>query len=379
MMEVGESHLYEPRYWFVFGLLFVMPPLLYSTKNARRPRVGLSTIISLTIFFSYTILTIMWSYDYSVAMPKAMELTVLLIFLIMLHIILSRWNTEKFLFSFWTLLMFALVVFAVMVIFSLSVLDTYKVSLLILGGGANSLGRYMGLLCLGSIYFWEKKGKAPVWIVFSALAVLLVLASGSRGALIAFMGSILIYLVVERNPRTIILAAFVCIIFLIFWNYSIIGEQAEKSFERRVVTSVFENRDDSHRLELFDSAIGIWERHPVFGAGLNSFSSITTDAYPHNMFLEALSEGGIVGVFLLITVFAIFFVKLMRLSHFDKVTLASMVLLLIGAQISGDLYYHRGVFIFLMIVIYNAEYRVGKRFKIVLQRNQPPNFSQKRV
>ncbi len=372
-----EYFLHEPRYWFFFGLLSVVPIVLF-LRRFRKVRSHPLLILMLTVFFCYSLLSIAWSYHHlDSTRDKAVELILLLAFLLTFYFIVLKMDMEKFLFCFWVILMPCLLIFAALAISSLVEIDSFRLGITALGGGGNSFGRYMGIMCLGSIYLWQKTEKTPIWIITFSIGLLLIFASGSRGAMIGFIGAIIIYLLLVRvNFRLIVFFLTILMASFILLNYSNIGKQAEKSFERRV-TVVFEE-DKENRLEIFKKAIDIWEDSPILGAGLGSFNVKTRHAYPHNMILEALSEGGLVGFFLLSAVFVISLVKLIRLRHFDKLTLAAMVLLLIGAQISGDLYSHRGVFIFLLIIISHSEFEAGKRDGIVRSLERPTVFSRKK-
>ena len=70
--------------------------------------------------------------------------------------------------------------------------------LAVLGGGPNVFARLMGMLALGALYFWYRRGQAWLWIPVAAAGVVLALLTGSRGGSLAIIGGVLTFFVVGR-------------------------------------------------------------------------------------------------------------------------------------------------------------------------------------
>lgn len=108
----------------------------------------------------------------------------------------------------------------------------------------------------------------------------------------------------------------------------------------------------STRLTLVQAAYDIWTAHPVAGAGAGSFGILAefgdVRAYPHNIFLEFMSEFGLVGLILFLSMLAYTAVKARRAGASDvNVTIAVCILIssLISAMISGDITDNRIIFL----------------------------------
>jgi O-antigen ligase len=112
------------------------------------------------------------------------------------------------------------------------------------------------------------------------------------------------------------------------------------------------------RREAASVAWSMFLRSPVWGHGVGSFSAASDLGYPHNAFLELLSETGLVGTAIFLALCLATFLSLMRrLRASEPRTRAAAVWLLamatfIGAsaQVSGDLYDTRYLFAFLGMV-----------------------------
>ena len=87
----------------------------------------------------------------------------------------------------------------------------------------------------------------------------------------------------------------------------------------------------------------------VGGGGLGSFRGLRYGVYPHNIFLEVLSEGGVAGVALLLLVLWRFERVYWQNKKPDGAATAAFVLILVNTQFSGDLYDSRSLFVFMML------------------------------
>jgi len=82
--------------------------------------------------------------------------------------------------------------------------------------------------------------------------------------------------------------------------YSDLGERSLSTYQERILRLTVQERYDSERTDLVQTAYAMVLTHPVFGAGLASFPLYSTGFYAHNIFLETVSETGGVGVCLLL-------------------------------------------------------------------------------
>jgi O-antigen ligase len=224
---------------------------------------------------------------------------------------------------------------------------TYDARLTVLGAdGGNFFSRIVGVaavLCAVHI----GRGRPPTWVFATGLGVaaMVIVLSGSRGATISTAASVgLVLLLSPRRMLMLILLAALAVIGTIA-VFSLPPEMTEFLHTRYVdqlVTTVYLARRDI----LYDQVVAFWHSSPVFGHGLGSFSLISGWDYPHNVFLEVLSEFGIVGAVLLFTPLLYLLVaSATRWRYVDHRTLGAFVLFFIAAQVSGDIFDSRMVFL----------------------------------
>jgi O-antigen ligase len=127
-------------------------------------------------------------------------------------------------------------------------------------------------------------------------------------------------------------------------------------FVTRIINLTFEENYTAGRNYLWHVAMEMTGENPFFGVGLSGFEAaeITIKseimAYPHNIFLEVLCETGIIGFFLFLSAGIAGIYALRRDWRFiNIVSLAALVLNLILAQSSGQIFDSRGLIIFLYL------------------------------
>ena len=185
------------------------------------------------------------------------------------------------------------------------------------------------------------------------VAALLVLLSGSRGAMLALFFGVVVYLILHRVDRRVVVSLVAVAVLVAVAAATRFGELAVAVFRNRVLIGLFVERYFTHRDVLFLEAIRAGLRNPVGGLGLAGFEELgTRGSYPHNMFLEAFAEGGLPGLILL----CLPFLKYARrwrtgMGPGDLLTVASLGLLLVSSSLSGDLFDARGVFLLLLMAV----------------------------
>ena len=138
--------------------------------------------------------------------------------------------------------------------------------------------------------------RIPAALIYPVL-IAVILLSQSRGALLAALAALGVAVLGLRRPFVLPLAAMgaAVVVGLILAPFDAVS---------------FVTRADSYRLEIWQQAIAYWQQRPVFGHGVEHgmvfgrFEDMTIiDA--HNMFLDALVTGGVIGAGLLAAVFAL--------------------------------------------------------------------------
>lgn len=161
----------------------------------------------------------------------------------------------------------------------------------------------------------------PVAICTTLLSVFCLGLSLTRGAWLAFIAVIFIFAALEKKYRkaTAKLFAALLVVFLIVVSMS-------PKLQERIETLTDRNfQSNSERILMWESALNIFNDYPIHGIGQKMFEKLYNEQYispdakerpdeemsghthPHNNFLFALSEGGIIGLASFIFLYAYFF------------------------------------------------------------------------
>jgi len=352
--SLNYSPFIEVRLWVAALMLMVLIlsglTVLKPIPTDARPAVG--TVVGLSIvYFVYMILTTFWARDTSLALGKVYEMALTLIVVVALARRIRQTGGERVRNAFWVSLIVLAGGLAILAVFSI-VTGSSLQRISVLGGGPNAFGRMMGLLCFGSLLMWRRGGPIWLWIPAAALSFLLVILSGSRGAAVAWGVSIAVYLLFSRTRITtklVTLIAGTIVVTLVVW-YTPLGRTITDVFESRFVQLSLEQGYDSGRSNIYQDALELGMENPVFGLGLNAFQARGLGSYPHNLFLESFSEGGIVGVALMVGLICIVTFQLWAHRHaIDSITVSAFVLTVIFSQFNGDLFDSRAVFMFMIL------------------------------
>jgi len=140
--------------------------------------------------------------------------------------------------------------------------------------------------------------------ILSSIFLLLI---GSRAAFIGTLAALLLFL---KNTRVIAIRYFVLILSIILVIFSFNNYESLITLNR--LLTLTSSTDESMRIYLFSTAIDLWLtdfKTFFFGGGIKSYPIFINQNnlgfYPHNIFLEVLSELGLVGFFLFLKMLSI--------------------------------------------------------------------------
>ncbi len=147
--------------------------------------------------------------------------------------------------------------------------------------------------------FWQHRyilAKAVAYAVCWGVLLVALLATASRGALLATMIAHLIILI-PYGKKTLKFILPIMIIFII--GIFLLGNPA-----------AWLVRADGFRLEIWQAALALWQSHPLLGLGFRTpFSLTLSDGQvifqPHSLYITALYYGGICGLLALLLVLGI--------------------------------------------------------------------------
>lgn len=233
------------------------------------------------------------------------------------------------------------------------------------------LGRLAGItaIILTVMYFFNKT-KIRSKVIAGAMlgiSIIVLMITGSRMPFIAFLVSLFLVLIMYMRfkKRDIViskrlLAIIPAIPFLgvgifIFYYQGYFNPMLNR------ISILFEaggGASVSTRNTIHDSAIAFFKDAPFLGQGIGSFPIIyknaDIEAHPHNIFLEALAELGIIGclgiVFLLIgSFFVIHKSRKNSINNLQIIVVSILVFLFLNSMVSSDLNGNRWLFTFIAL------------------------------
>jgi O-antigen ligase len=359
--------LIEPRLWLVIvGVILLALMEMGASGDARVHSSRLAARTSVRIFFVYSlylVATIEWSPNDN-PFPAVADICLMLATVLVVE---RAARYEKFVEAFWLWLELLLIAIAAFALFTELFLAPAASAdlpgrLSILGGGPNILGRFLGMLCLLMIAQSLRQGGGLRWsvawrIVVAAVALILLLQTGSRGAFTGFLVGLLALLVVRRMKVKLISIGAIVILSFEYLFKAILNADMIESIDERWLVATLEEGYLSARDVLLEEAYRLWLERPVFGGGLDSFEYYTfgLDRYPHNLVMEMAQGGGIVAVLLLLAwIVHVVLNSWHGRNHYTEIGLSMTALVFGCALFSGDFYDSRLMFIFGVLAISSA-------------------------
>lgn len=153
------------------------------------------------------------------------------------------------------------------------------------------------------------------WLLVAGILQLIFWAA-SRGPLVATLISTCAYLYLVPIRRLRHVKVLPIVLFVLFIALIYIAIPKPETTARLTVFG-FNPRDVStlQRFQAFAVALSLFVQHPLFGIGTAGFSEHLLLRYPHNIILEAACEYGLVGLSLLVGLFAALAIKMRQLSR----------------------------------------------------------------
>jgi O-antigen ligase len=349
----------QPRY-LVAAMLVLLTLLCRAVDRPgadRKVRTrGVVTGLSVTLFL-YLIVSASWAELGQFRFGRMIDMGIVLVGTACLHQLLNAENVDLMVDWFWRAL--SLCAASLAALAAVPGLASGQ-RMAVLGGGANSFGKFMGLLFIGAFYLLGITRRSWYWGVAMAVAPVMVILSGSRGATLGTITGIIACLLL-RPFRLREAAIIVClgVAMIVLLRNTELADRAIWMYEERIRTFGTQTTDMAGRAPLFTAAIDLGREHLFLGAGLSSFSAVMgEDTYPHNVVLEVFSEAGLIGLLLLAS--AIILGACRAVTNRDErgwAAVAALALTFTASQFSGDLYDSRGVFAFLLIAL--ASRRAG--------------------
>ncbi|MFH2138134.1 MAG: O-antigen ligase family protein [Candidatus Omnitrophota bacterium] len=138
-----------------------------------------------------------------------------------------------------------------------------------------------------------RKDRSPMvkisCFLFSCMLCLGIFSTGSRGALLAFMGSMLLFFALRFNKKTCIFLSGATLLGILCLNKG-----------RMALLSSAES-SAHERTWLWEQGLSMAQDNPLFGIGKGKFVEVT-GLIAHNNFVSSMAEMGYLGVFLYVSI-----------------------------------------------------------------------------
>lgn len=352
----------QPRAWIVIALVVL------SLRRTRRPKsrakadpalaraLWKSTryVMFVAAFLLYMMASALWAPDIALALEKLVGLLLLALTCVLFGMAIARSRGTGIHDVFWGAILVLSGALGGISMLGFGVGDSARAAAL--GGGPNAFGASMALGAMGALYFaprFSSRLLRNAVIGLYLFFVVLVISSGSRGALLSLLLGTATFLILKRESVRILPGlALTGLLALLVFSESKAWEYAQASFERRIVGLVVERQYMSERDLLFYLALDVAQDHWLLGGGLESFQIETGWIYPHNLFMEALTEGGLAGLFLLLLSLGFLTASAFRNRRYlEPAALGAAVAMLAFSQFSGNLFDSRRYFLVSILVL----------------------------
>ena len=245
---------------------------------------------------------------------------------------------------------------------------------------ANTLGMCIAYAIVGNVYFILKK-KLKWWSILSFPSIVVLIATGSRKALfIAFVGSLLLIMELNRKKDSrmlkilrniLILAIFIFIITELANTAAFIGV-GERI--RQLLSGLFGTGGGDNstiiRLRLISIGVDIFKKHPFLGIGIDNAKFVAGPMfgletyYLHNNYIELLADVGIIGFAIYYSVYIVLLVKYIKNRDFDSpeycfcLTLLVFMLVMDFGMVS---FQSKETYFFLLVIFMESERIVNRK------------------
>lgn len=180
------------------------------------------------------------------------------------------------------------------------------------------------------LYIKDEKFKR-LYLLLIFLSLFTILMDGGRSALLALTCFSLLVCIFNNKIRLPLLCtyafAWMCFIFL-----TKLVSNSSNTYELARASS-------SGRFKLWTDALSCWKEVPILGCGFYQSSQVSAVAHPHNIFIQVLSETGIIGLLTLIFIIVIVIKRLgfnVKQSYF---VWATLIAVFIEISLSGNYIY----------------------------------------
>jgi len=196
--------------------------------------------------------------------------------------------------------------------------ETFRLAGLYTNSNALGFAMFYGVVIINFLYNFSKNTRSKIiFIVIIVFMIAALFETGSRKSVLAVTISLAItlFLVNRKKSLKLILISFFVFVITIGSNF-MTGYLTETAFGKRIEATEVE-QSANVRADLISEGFGFFIDHPFLGIGLGSFTSYSSmGIMSHNDFIEILSSMGLIGLFIYISIFFLFFKDIQFLIKF---------------------------------------------------------------
>lgn len=221
------------------------------------------------------------------------------------------------------------------------------------GGGPNVFVRIVGVGAVVGAFLAFRSGRMT-WFGATALLVSAAVLSGSRGGMLALSAALVVaalvgirWLIERRQVAVFVIGISVTTLAA----FAVLGDALEEVLFSRFGEQLIDQGQTAGRGELYEAGLEIWAESMAVGNGIGSFATLHGGGftYTHNIVLDVLVDGGVLGLLLFLAALVAPGLRVWSTSHgVDSPLAATLALLiLVASQFSGTYYDTRFLWFFL--------------------------------
>jgi len=366
-----------PTYAFIsviIGMLLVILHLFFSVIQKKELLFMNSTLYIYSIFFIFTIASILWSTDMDLALIMNVRMAYLLITIITIYSILQKYDISS---SIHYGIIFGIFLNFILYFDLINVpIETW---LWLRYQGTTGNPNVLAIVSIFSIfssiillYIYRYKNYLKyLHITNIIISIFLILITASKKGIL--FGSLLlfIYLLFSHNKfkKIIYIAGTLFLGWMIAIQYFNIDKLFEKvsygliRFERLFgLGGTHIDKSSQDRMNLIKNGLEKFSEHPYFGFGIDNFRYYF-NFYAHNNYVELLFDVGIIGTVIYYMMYIILIKKTTYLKDkFLKYMIISLLIIVLIMDIALVSYYYKFLLTYIILISYYVEKYRDKDF-----------------
>ena len=369
---------------FAVSVTILLAFLTHNSNTIKFSRSAKKFLFLLSAYVLYAIISLFWLNDITVGIPKFIDVMFLFFILLGLSVAIHTFKDRDRL-SVIVAYFFVIVglVYSSQIVITGLAPDSFRSE--VYSGGYNIQTRLLFMAACSSLFLSARSGEWK-YIAFLCLFLLSIILLASKQGIIAAILVLMLFFLLKMSSRyksgihwkkrisKMVIAkrllTTVAVISVAGWFFY------DKIYRIFIITNVYFHKfylwdiftneefymlsEKGTRARLFVNSIESIKEHPGFGIGLAGYLDVPNIGfYPHNIVLEFLLDGGILGgvFFLIFATYSIYIVIIARKSVFLPISLIPLYMLIVSS-VSGDLYHFRYYFMWVVISLYLLSGRV---------------------